>query len=263
MKFCIVPSTREGIINALKITAENKAEVRAIIEHFRLDPFDHMPEMEVGGMDYLHHAYKRDNGEWFQVKGSLGSAWVEPYLDLLHRVTGYTLTECDTIPLRPHGKADWLLCHTHIEERTTMDAGGVHSEGYQRSQDWNGKTAKERAPGYFLRCLRSCYGKEDPCPEFIQAGNNHYVRNPEFSSGRDRSKPGIGSESVVEDVFNWWLANKATEAQKEIWAKAEACYRSVCRSSYASSLTRNYERGIRVAWDGEGSMISFEDFQKV
>jgi hypothetical protein len=257
VKFSIVE--HEGTARCLKIVAENRDEVREIIDHYKLDPFQYTPEYEVGEMTHVCRPSKRDNAAWFALSTSLSSEWSNPYLYVLERFTGYTLTAEDKIPLRPYGYSGRRICHTHIEETVCMDSKGIHAQGFVDCGDWNGRTAAERAPGVYRRSVEDCFGENVAEPKYVRVGP-YRRKNPNY--GRWSAVPKAHSWSTMEDIFNWWLANKATPGQKAIWEKADACYRSVCRSSFAASTVRHYDRGIRVAWDGEGSVVSFEDFQK-
>lgn len=261
MKFELVDNDRGT--HDLQITTESPAEVRELIAHYKLDPFEYVNEATTGEMIYLDRALKRDNGSWFECSSFVDASWLQPYLDKLGWTTGYA-GPLPSIENAPRYGSNYLvnLCHTHIVTAARITPDGMVFDGYDSAQDWDGKTADVLAPRYFAEYVREGIGDRKCEPEFIEMRNGLLKRNPNYKK-RHAPHPAAKSARLFGCLFDWWRANHATPGQEEVLRRVEATHKSASKlETLAEMLMRGYSGGFYTHW-GEGGFVKFEEFQKL
>lgn len=247
------------IDKALQVAAETPADVLEMLKHYRLDILQHADALASG---HLVHTVPggKDGGQWFAITSVLGSEWAAPYLARLAHLTGYTgpvpAIEC---PRYPGSIAAHHLQHTHIVESATLGSDGFVFRGYVHSQDWNGRTARDRYAARFAECVREGVGATKTEPEFLPVGNGGLLkRNPNYLR-RHAPHPAASSASVLGAIYQWWLDAKATPGQRGIIARCMANHHTVCpRDDLGSYFLRMYDAGYRVDWGAP--LVSFTEF---
>lgn len=249
---------------ALRIEAETPADVREVIEHFKLDPFAHTEAMATGRMVYTKQPSARDNSAHFPVSHTVGVSFVRPYLERLAKITGRSADDVPTIDPAARYESHHVrnLQYTHVVTHARLDADGYHFTGIQHSQDWNGDNAEKRAPRLFAEYVTQALGHVKREPEFIEVGHGGLLRrNPNYLRNHAPT-PRAESLAVWACIWQWWLDNCATEGQKTLIVQAAACHRSVCRNErFSDYLARSYDNGFRTAWDQP--VAPYADFQKL
>lgn len=245
----------------LTISADNNMhEVKEIFDHFRIDTVENINSLASGFYVHIAGSKKRP---YYPQSASVPFDFLKPYYDLLERITGYAgeAFEIESPLLRYCRGGKWgSLCHTHIVTRAFIDANGYHAEGYQAAEDWNGRTGEENAKRYFADYLREPLGFRKQEPEFIRAGNNHLIPNPNYMK-RWPVTPKADNATVFELIFNHWLLAHATPGQINLYTNGDKCHRSVCKTeTLAASFIRNYSSSFHI--DNYTGNVKFEDFQK-
>lgn len=245
----------------LKIEAENRDEVRELLNHYKLDPFEYVDEISRGGMVHTHNARGRDNTRWFELEYLTSPEFIAPYIARLQKVTGYA-GDVPTIEMSPRdiSRYRWPLLHTHIVQGFRLTPDGFYFSGFVQSGDWNGKTAEQRAPVMFSDYCREDVGARKSEQQYIHVGNGGLLReNPNYMR-RHAPHAEASNPCVFEALLQWWLVTHANNWQRETMAKALDCHKSVCKTdSLGEWLLREYS-GMHTAWDK--APVTFEQFAK-
>jgi hypothetical protein len=255
MKFEVIAAGK-----GLQITAENPAEVRTVIQHFKLDPFEYVEGIGTGSLVYVEKASGyQGTAEWHALTASLGPEWLAPYMDRLQRVTGYAgpipTLELAATDWQPSG---WLLSHTHHVDRASISPEGAQVHGYKMAGEWNGRTAAQYAVQLFVEYVRKDIGDEKREPEYIRLGNGLLKENPNYLK-RHAPHAALTNSRLFGALVQWWMDTHATPGQRETLEKAFATYKTVCKTaSLGEWLIREYS-GYRLTW--ESGVISFEQFK--
>ncbi len=247
--------------NELEITAETPAEVREVIKHYGLDPFQYPEAFTSGVLTYVHSERGRDNAAIFAGSVELVSQWTAPYERRLRSLTGYTgpFGGIFGVPILAYGPN---LCHTFLPTQAyILQGGSLLVSGFQWAADWNGRDAAERAGLLFADYVQQEVGARKSEPEYIAANEAGTLmrRNPNYLK-RYAPHPEATNARFFNHIVQWWLDEKATPGQRELVAKALACHRTVCNNhSLGAWLLRSYENGWRTSW--EGPLVTFEEFK--
>lgn len=193
MKFQLTPG-------GMLFTADQSPEdVHELLKFFKLSITEHLTELVAGHMEYLHKA------PWFEVCTILGSEWLAPYLKRLEIFTDTPVP--DHTPL-PWNEYDWPICHTHLVTKAWFEDGCYISEGYIRSQDWNGQSAEVRADKNYVEYVRDFVGHTMQEPEYIMGNYGRKCKNPRYLL-INRAKPALNSKRL----FTALLKATATPGQ--------------------------------------------------
>lgn len=243
----------------LTISAESTAEVKEMLDHYRKDVTQHIDALISGQFEVTTGTERRP---YFAQSVSVPFEFLAPYYTLLERVTGYTGEPftIDNAPRYGDSRSRVNLCHTHIVTYASVDANGMHFEGFNCAEDWNNRTAEENAKRYYAEYVRASIGYTKSEPEFIRTGwGGNMKRNPNYMK-RHYPEAKATSASLFEFLFNHWLANVANDAQRVLWAEGEKCFRTVVKAeSLASSMVRNYSDNFHI--DGYSKSVTFAEFQ--
>jgi hypothetical protein len=242
---------------ALQVTAEDPKEVIELLKHRGMKIEEHIDALSNGSLTVTFPAGK-DNGEWFEVASTLGPEWISPYLERLRNLVGYAAS----VPTMPAPRYPEGYCvnlqHTHIVTDSWMNGDGFVFTGFVHSRDWNGRTAAQRYQKYFDERVRSAVGDTKREPEFITMNNGWMKRNPNYLK-HHAPHPACTSAPVLDNLLQWWLAERATPGQRDIVLGEIANHRTVCKSdSLGSYYLRKYERGFRLKWDGP--LVTMDEF---
>lgn len=244
----------------LTIIATTGKEIEELCKHFRLPIADHVDDLIAGTMAHTVSGAKRP---WFHLTATVPFTFLQPYYDVLKKVTGY-----DGAPfLITHDRLkygysrDQALCHTHIVEVATISDIGYTATGFIQSQDWNGETATVRAPRHFDGYLRAHLGQTEQEPEYIQYSNGLLSRNPKYGRVDHPPHPAASSEAVFEVIFGHWLDNVASAAQQAAYVEGDICYRMVCKAPLCHELLRNYSGAFHI--NNYKERITFEQFKEM
>jgi hypothetical protein len=240
----------------LLIRATDAREVAEICDHFRLDITKHTDMLIEGRMTHVVLGAKRP---WFHLFADVGFEFLQPYYDLLKKVTGYDGPAFEIAAPRYPGNHCVNLCHTHIVADAAISAAGYHAECFIQAGDWNGQPASWHAPRNLAGYLREALGATKQEPEFIEGVAGWVRRNPNYARVRHAPHPACTSTKLFEAIFGHWLEAHATPEQRELWAQGDACYRGVCRDTLASSMLRNYSNDFHI--NGYKDRVTFEQFQ--
>lgn len=242
---------------SLTFTATTGAEVVELCKHFNLSIADLGAEIGAGTMTHTSQDIKRP---WFAISSDVPYSYLKPYYDLLLEKVAY-----DGAPfaitddrLRYLGGYCKNLCHTHIVEGAYIDADGYHAVGFIQPQSWDGKPAAERAPRLFNEHLRASLGETKSEPEFIEMSGSLLRRNPNYMK-RHQPQPAVASAALFELLFEHWLANHASDAQRDILAEGDACHRGVCRDSLAASFLCGHNNGFYI--DNYKRLVTFDELK--
>ena len=221
--------------NILHISAESAQESLNLLSHFKLlNPISLLiqqgtPESkETAAAEWLKHVAEKVQEaiagncsyafagnakiKWFEVKASLPISVLQPYLDLLKKITGYS----GEIPEFEFSYPSYGLLHTHIVSKCLVSSAGIQLAGFMRSEDWNGKSAEERATPSFVDYTFEAFGYRPFEPEFLAKDNGCYQRNPKYATVRHSAKTGLGMPELWEALFSWWRQTHATVEQQAI-----------------------------------------------
>ena len=251
MEFTLTPT------NDLTIKAVTAKEVAEMCEHFRLDITKHTDQLVAGEMTYTVSGEKRP---WFHLFADVPFEFLQPYYDLLKKITGYTGPAFEiAAPRYPGSRHVVNLQYTHIVVDAAIDATGYHAEVFLQAEDWNGELAAVRAPRNFDEYLREDLGARKHEPEFIRLGNGLLKENPKYLH-RYPPHAALTSASLFEAIFNHWFREHATRAQVELWRAGEVAYRTVCKTgTLAASMLRNYSSEFHI--ENYRRTVTFAEFQ--
>lgn len=266
--------------NALTVSSETKLEAFAIAEHYRIlrnvggkteaeldasvaRASEALANVAAGHMTYVEKGTEKR--PWFACEADLGEASMKPYLDLLQKITGYA-NEVPELPFqyRWHG-----LMHTHVAAECFFSSKGIRVRGFIRSEDWAGEKAEARAPKHFRDYVVEQFGFRKFEREYVEAGNGHIVRNPNYLK-HHAAQPGLGSPELWKALFSWWRANHATPEQEALLQQAEANTRKagLAENSWDVRMGGGEQAylvdyaGIRVSYSAvKGGQVSWEQFQ--
>lgn len=236
MNFTLTPT------NDLAIEATTTKEVDELCKHLRLDVMRHIDDLVAGRMTHVVSGAKRP---WFHIFADVGFEFLQPYYDLLTKVTGYTGPAFEIAAPRYPGSYCVNLCHTHIVVDAAIDATGYRTECFIQAGDWNGQPAAWHAPRNLAGYLRAGLGATKSEPQYIRLGNNMLKENPNYLKTH-APHPACTSVKLFEALMEHWLERCANESQRELWAQGDACYRTVCRGSLASSMLISHADGFHI-----------------
>lgn len=248
MNFTLIPPD-------LVIEATTAREVAEICQHFRLDITKYTDHLVEGRMLHTISGAKRP---WFHLFAEVPFDFLQPYYDLLKKVTGYGGPAFEIAAPRYPGGSCVNLCHTHIVVDAAISAAGYHAECFIQAEDWNGQPAAVRAKANLAKYLRDALGATEHEPEYIEFGFGGTLRrNPNYLKTH-APHPVCTSAKLFEALMEHWLEWCANEVQRELWAQGEACYRTVCRASLASSMLISYNDGFHI--ENYNRTVSFAEF---
>jgi hypothetical protein len=241
----------------LIIRANTAKEVAELCEHFRFDITKHTDKLVAGEMTHTVSGAKRP---WFHQFAVVPFSFLQPYYDLLKKVTGYSGAPFEiSAPRYPDSRHRQNLCHTHIVVDAAIGADGYHAEGFIQAEDWNGQPADVRAERNFNEYLRAALGDTKREPQYLRAGNNYLIENPNYLR-RHAPHPAAASTALFEAIFSHWLTNHATDAQRDLWAEGEACFGTVVKSeTLAASMLRNYDGRFHI--ENYNRSVTLDEFK--
>jgi hypothetical protein len=215
MKFEHTQARDDGA-GTITVTAETSKEVIELADHFRMYDKDEPEQLialaeaiKAGTLTYT----SKPNAKrpWFRCESALDYEFTQPYEDLLRKITGFdggTLPDMDLTPF--HARR---LCHTHITAEARFKNGHYCYVVFIQAEDWNGKTAAERADINAEDYTQEDLGHRQHEREYIETRGGHMVRNPNYLK-RHRARPALGCTWLWAALFNWWRMNKASAAQR-------------------------------------------------
>lgn len=257
MKITHIPTRHDGG-GTFEVTAETTEEVIAVCEHFSLGaaalieavkqplPWSCQPP-------YIATA---NNGAYFRSTGTVERRWIAPYFVLLEkRVGDVGVFDMELTPR-------WgLLRFTHYPIRIWTEGGHLHYDVVNHASDWNGKTAAERAPEFARSAIESHLGRYDQVPEFLEAGNGLYRRNPRYGNGGGLTySPAAGRPCIMDIVVDHWLATKATPGQRKLVQESHDLNHKNHHGVSDLHDVKGYG-DLRTSWTE--TPITWEEFRKV
>jgi len=123
MKFELIgdPACRD-----LRITATTPAEAAELAHHYKMDVLTVASAIVSGQLEYVDKANKRDNCGWHSMSVHMPKAWLQPYLDLLAKQTGYSGPLPDGLELPKYPAYHVVnLQYTHLVLQQVTQADGV------------------------------------------------------------------------------------------------------------------------------------------
>jgi hypothetical protein len=241
----------------LLIRATTAKEVAEICEHFRMDITKHTDALIEGTMTHIVMGGDRP---WLHLFADVGFEFLQPYYDLLKKVTGYDGAPFEIAAPRYPDHHVVNLCHTHIVTDAAIDATGYHAECFIRAEDWNGQPAAVHAERNLAEYLREVLGDRRQEPQYIRLENGWMKENPRYPNTRHAPHPACTSWRLFEAIFAHWMDHHATTEQVALWTQGEICHRTICKSeSLAASMLRNYSNDFHI--NSYKDRVSFEQFQ--
>lgn len=201
----------------LTLVAENIAESAELVDHFKLHKGKDIESLQarISALQdpSLSVTIGTDKRPAYCVETSLPWDFSKPYADWMSRDLGYDgpLPDLD-IPRQWGG-----LKHTNYQAELRLQGEHITFIAYTTSEPWNKKDAQTYAESRVADCISEEFGERYHEPEYIQAGNNMMVRNPDYLKRR-KPTPAASNSRLKRALFEWWLSNEATEAQREIVA---------------------------------------------
>lgn len=239
----------------LHIRATTAKEVAEICKHFNLDITKHTDALIEGSLGHIISGAKHP---WFHLFADVGFEFLQPYYDLLKKITGYDGAPFEIAAPRYPDSHCVNLCHTHIVVDAAISAAGYHAEGFIQSQDWNGKPAAVRAVANFNEYLRASLGFTKSEPQYIRLDNGWLKENPNYLR-RHAPQPACTSWRLFEVLMTHWLDHHATPEQVALWVRGDACHRTVCKTeTLAASMLRHCD-GFHV--DNYRRHVTFDEFK--
>lgn len=251
----------------MTVVAETPAEVVELAAHFRIfdkenpDDLVAMAEaIKAGTLTYVSQSSKRP---WYRVESALDHEFSEPYEKWLARLVSHdaTLPALDLTPIHPR-----RLCHTHITDTAWIEDGHIQFTGFVNSEDWNGKTAADRAFSTALDYTAEDFGTRQHEPEYIgikQRGGGLMKRNPNYLK-RHPARPAASCEWLKSALFDWWMKNHATDEQRAIINGAA----SLSHSRYSNPVWAEYSLYVpdpsgTCNYDGNGFMARVYSWDEI
>ena len=259
MKFAFT-ETRDDFGGNLTITAESPAEVQQIDKHFKIfdasQPGELMKLAEVltaGTLTYTSEPTKRF---WYEVVSALDCEFTEPYRAWLERLTGYqdSLPDMDLTPFHP-----LRLCYTHITDTCGLSGGHIVYKCYDQAEEWNGKDACTNAWDYVADYVGEDFGTRKHEREYIEARNGMMKRNPNYLK-RHKSEPAASAGWLKAVIFDWWLANHASDEQLAIVAAVAELSEKFGHAKYGKHFSEESTLYVpdpngTCNYDGKGYMV--------
>ena len=244
----------------LAVEAETREEVREVIDHFKLDPFDCVEAKYAGRM--VHKAFAGREHEWYSVSCELGPEWLKPYLDNLQRLAGKPVVLEHDIDIPPYGgRYEYKLCHTHLVHRAVARPEGFAFDGIVWSKPWNGMTPEVYAGKRFVNYCQTAVGHyEERVPEYSETGSGLYRRNVNFGQLKAPPKPGLTSPLILEALAGYWLAHQATPGQREALEQSLKTYQGTCKTSGLGDMLERTYGVLHPTWD---KPLKLEEFHSL
>jgi hypothetical protein len=199
----------------LEIKAENVSESAAMVDHFRLFQGNDVESLEkrIDALksDDLSQVMGSEKRPAYEVESCLDWEFSEVYAQWMERTLGYDgpLPDLD-IPRKWDG-----LKHTTYQASLTLDGGHICFKAYCTAAPWAGKDAATYAESLVVDYLAEEFGTRRHEPEFIQARNNTWVKNPEYHK-RHKATPAASNTRLKRALFAWWIENHANDAQLDV-----------------------------------------------
>jgi hypothetical protein len=220
--------TRDDGGGTLTVYADGRNEVYDLARHFNVFKKDDPDELikfaealKAGKLEYQSPPEGRR--PWYLVKGRVNERFVEPYWQLLKRITGHE----GHFDLHLTNRHPNRLCHTHMTLACSLATDYLY-EIIIQAEDWNGKAAADRAVANALDYAEECLGYRPHEREFVQKSNGAYYQNPNYLK-RHSAKPGLGAPWLWETIFGAWRYRPdcATDEQRSILDEADAAKAAV------------------------------------
>ena len=238
----------------LEISAENAQEVESLISHFRL--FKDLSDVEtlkarIAALEAgkLSHVIKSDKRPVYEVSSCLEHEFTMPYKEWALRNFGYDGTFPDLDIPRERGG----LIYTNYQARLYTDNEHICFDAFTTSEPWNKKDAHDHAQSRVVDYIGEEFGTRHNEPEFIQAGNNHVKRNPDYLK-RHKATPRASNARLKRAFFEWWITTHASDAQKAIVAGNREIVAQTGTYMGAFEFERDQDRiyyGRKVSADGK------------
>ena len=259
--------TRADFGGSMVVTATTVAEKMDTIQHFRLfdgDPLKAAKAISSKKPLVVTKSGGRDNGAWFQIESSLDVPFSTPYYEELRKRTGYEgrgiLPDIGAeflTPRYPRGP----LRYTHYVRGIWTGHGHVCFDALVHSQDWNGRKAGDRAQPYAETNIAREIGDTKIEREFMELGNGLLRRNPNYLR-QHAPHPALTAQWFFSALVDWWLANEANEAQRElVRVSGELMKENHNGVSDLHCIRHNWDGGIRHDWNKP--VVKWAKFQKL
>lgn len=228
----------------LQFVAENPVDVKTLQTHFKVFDLDdadslvaYATALQSGKLSVnLDSSGKR---KWFYVESALDHEFTIPYQDWLKRTTGYD-GNCPDIDLKPYHPRP--LGYTHIVEYCGLEHGHFVFGYYLQSEDWNGKTAFDRAQRSAEEHAKEDIGNRPNIPEYT------YV-----TGKRLPVKAAACHDYIKLALWDWFLTNAASDKQRDIVSRSIVSRHC---PGYLSGIIYYDDSAGKIDYDGKGRMVS-------
>lgn len=248
------------------ITANTTEDVSAMLSHFnwgRKEPTVEVLLAEAAALKagHLVKVLKSEKSSWYIESGALDAAYIKPYQDAYQKVTGLIFDQpVDLTPFHPK-----RLNFTHLTDWCFFNGTTIEYRVMVDSQDWDGRTAAVRAPHQALDGVKGDFGVYPPIgPEYLEAGNGLYRRNPAYCSGEYKPPiPGVRAVWFHAAMIQWWRDHLATEGQKAVMDECNKIHVGIAEPDYMVRENQGLigYRGIRTSWSG--NEMPWEEFHRL
>ena len=196
---------------------------------------------------------------WYAFPCALDCEWFDPYRKQLERMTGFKGEIGDFSIPDPR-----MLCYTRHRAALRFEDGHVQATIYVSAHPWNKMDALTYGHKRAEMMFQSDIGEEPIVREFIENRNGTYSRNPQYPNPLP-PRPALRCEYLWGALWEWWLANRASEAQKAILAACVSEERTGRYSFGFRSMSSLYvsDPAGPINWDGKGRMVrsvSWDEF---
>lgn len=243
----------------ITVTAESLEDSRRIVEYFKLsngnDPDSVIARAELLKNPELTHEHRPKKRPYYEVSGSLDVQLFQPYQDWAKQKFGYDGAFPNLqIPFKWAGLrhvfvgiSQEIQCHETVCYTVATQA-----------KPWNGRNAQQYAERNVSRYIEEDFGHVEPVREFIEAGNGHYKRNPDYATGkRNPVQARCTHEGLMKLFAQWWLENGANDAQRDILAKNAELTGKHSRVNFLRDYGIYYaDPAGKCNYDGKGLMAS-------
>ena len=269
---------------SIRVVAETAEEVADLVAHY--DRGSKMSELDKARKMLVPPPVERmllprpeNNRAWYEVRGATPAEFLEPYLALLDRLTGFKFE--GAIPIIKIAPDAFRIGHTNHTGRLWIEDCQFHYVILVSASDWNKRTAAEYAQELADRYMGEMIARRPPVEQYISLANGQFEQNPKYATGyKHRLEAATISNDIWRALLDWWYKNKANDWQKDIAKRAQQLrgsgpYRGIAGHDFdLSGYSPIDPAGLRIQadkydvrayeWTGKGTYartVKWEEFR--
>lgn len=263
------------VMEASRSDKMNAAHCIGNVTHHPTTLDEHKEHIRIMESDTVTYRRKPKKGNWHELEIWVQNQYVDPYLDLLEKRTGYQLINLIGTN-RPHKNGLKLpsligIWYTHIvADAILYDDGSIWCLVYQRTYtNTTPKQSAEHAHKAATRYVTESLGTTELIPEYKQNRNGTYSPNPDYATGKQgKIHPSTQNEKLWTDLWKAWRRHGATTEQKRVLNNLVSDYDRSDKDLHHDLQTISHgplyinDPNGSIDFDGKGKMVRIMPWDK-